>query len=97
MQNFLMLILVLIDLMFIIIFIHIVLSWMQILWVKIKIKFIDSILEPIYKKIKNIIPTTIWPFELAPAIVIVILLFVQIFIANYDPVLFTNYKNLINF
>gem|GEM_PF-2228558 len=31
MQNFLMLILVLIDLMFIIIFIHIVLSWIQIL------------------------------------------------------------------
>lgn len=85
------------DLMIFLVIAHIILSWLNILWVNIKIWFIDSILEPIYTRIKNSIPTNFWPFEFAPAIFILFLIIIQNFIVAYDSSIYINYKQIINF
>jgi uncharacterized protein YggT (Ycf19 family) len=59
--------------------------------------FLANILEPIYKRIKSIIPTNFWPFEFAPFIFMLILAFTQGVIWAYDIDAVEYYKSLINF
>ena len=59
------------------VFVDIILSWLTILWLNIRPMFIASILDPIYEGIKWKIPTTIWPLDFTP---IVILIFMEVFI-----------------
>ena len=49
-------------------------------------------MEPLYKKIKDIIPTTIWPIEFAPIIVYIIIIF---FISFLIQLTWENYIKLI--
>ena len=59
------------------IFADIILSWLTLLWLKMRPMFIASIVDPIYEWIKWKIPTTIWPLDFTP---IVILIFMEVFI-----------------
>lgn len=97
MNYILLVLLIIIDLFKIMIFIHIIFSWLNVIWVKFKIDFIDSILEPIYERIRNTIPTTIWPFDISPVILLLFIFFTQGLIKLYDIETFINYKNIINF
>lgn len=97
MQHILVTILLIIDILKIFIIINIIFSWLKLLWIWIKIDFIDSILDPIYERIKNTIPTTFWPFDLTPAIFFLSLVFFQALINLYDPNAYINYKQMINF
>ena len=54
----------------------VILSWLALAWIK-RPAFVWSVLDPIYEMIKKYIPTTIWPFELTPIIVIFLFLFIK--------------------
>lgn len=97
MNNFLLIIYILADLLYILIILHIIFSWIDIFWFHIKSKFIDSILDPIYDRIKNTIPTNIWVLDFSPLILILILAFIQNLIFLYNPETIIIYKNLTNF
>jgi len=60
----------------ILIIIDIVLSWLTLAWLKIRPKFIADIIDPLYKKVKDYIPTNFWAFELAPIIVYFLIQFI---------------------
>lgn len=97
MENIFFIIFVLLDLVYLMIIIDIILSWMTLFWMNFRIEFIKSILEPIYESIRKIIPTTIWPFELAPLIVIFIIYFLRIFTTSLNPSASQVYQQIINF
>lgn len=74
-----------------ILFIDIILSWLPLLGLNFRPKFISDIMEPIYKIIKDKIPTTIWPIEFAPIIIYIIIIF---FIWVLIQLTWTNYIKL---
>lgn len=90
MENILLAIFIFFRLLYFIILIDIILSWLSLFWLNIRIEFIKSILEPIYESIKKIIPTTIWPFEIAPLILIFIIIFIQWIIIWIDKNILEN-------
>lgn len=63
----------------------VILSWLTLVWLNIRPVFISSILDPIYKKVKNTIPTTIWPLDLTPIVVILIIAVFQSLIVWFFP------------
>ncbi len=73
------------NLISLLIYIDIILSWFSLLWFYIKIKFIRDILDPIYNKIKSIIPTTIWIFDLTRLIVLILIILLQGFLLYLSP------------
>lgn len=97
MTTILIAILLLADILKYIIIIDIILSWLTLFWVNFRPKFIAQIIDPIYKKIKNFIPTTFWPLEFAPIILFIILSFIQALIYSYAPNLVWYYKDLLTF
>ena len=74
-----------------ILFIDIILSWLPLIWLNFRPKFISDIMEPLYKTIKNKIPTTIWPIEFAPIIIYIIIIFLISFLIQLT---WTNYLKL---
>jgi len=74
-----------------ILFIDIILSWLPLIWLNFRPKFISDIMEPIYKLVKDKIPTTIWPIEFAPIIIYIIIIF---FIWVLIQLTWTNYIKL---
>ncbi len=96
-EKILLVVLVLTTLIYYIVLIDIILSWLSLFWLNLRINFFKSILDPIYDRIKNTIPTTIWPFELAPIILIFALFLVQLLINAYDSSIYSNYRQLIPF
>lgn len=78
-------IIILIDLIYYIIIIDIILSWLSLSWKNFRIKFINSILDPIYEKIRNNIPTSIWPFEFTPIILVLFLIIIKSIVLYISP------------
>jgi uncharacterized protein YggT (Ycf19 family) len=75
-----------------ILFLDIILSWLTIFWIKFRPQFVSDIMEPIYKFVKNKIPTTIWPMDFTPIfIIIAIFLLTSLFL----PLTGENYQKLI--
>lgn len=77
-----------------ILFIDIILSWLPLFWINFRPKFISDIMDPIYKKIKNTIPTSIWSVDFSPIIIILIIGFL---ISILLPLTGNNYYILIKF
>lgn len=63
----------------------VILSWLTLFWLNIRPVFISSILDPIYLRVKNTIPTTIWPLDLTPIVVILIISVIQSLIVWFFP------------
>lgn len=78
-------IIILLEIVSYLILADIILSWLQMLWLKIRINFISSILEPIYSFIRKYIPTSLWPIDFTPMIVIFALLFLKWLIIWFFP------------
>ena len=76
-----------------ILFIDIILSWLSLFWVSFRPKIVSDIMDPIYSFIKNKIPTSIWPLDFSPIIIIIAIAFL---IALFLPLCWENYKALIN-
>ena len=70
-------ILIFLEILTYIIFVDIILSWLTLVWVRFRPKFIADILDPFYNFIKNTIPTTIWPIEFSAFILILFIIFIR--------------------
>lgn len=86
-------ILIFFELLLYVIFIDVILSWLILFWLKFRPKFISDIIDPIYNFIKKIIPTTFWPLDLTPIIVIIILMFLRWLIITYNPSVIESLKS----
>jgi len=95
MQLLLTLIIFLEIISYIIIF-DVILSWLTLFWLKIRPKFIADIIDPLYKTVKKIFPTTIWPVDFTPIIIIFVIIFIKWALYLIFPELLTEVNNLIN-
>lgn len=55
----------------------VILSWLMLLGIQFRPKFIADILNPLYKFVQKIIPTRIGAFDLTPIIIILLLSFIR--------------------
>ncbi len=75
---------VLMDLLTWVVIFDVILSWLALAGVK-RPKFVGSILDPMYNAVKKNIPTTVWPFELTPIILIFWFMVVTGIIVTFFP------------
>lgn len=83
------------ELLYWIIIFDVILSWLTLLWLKSRPKFIADIIDPIYKSIKKILPTSIWPIDLTPIVVIIVIIFIKGLLFTIFPELQIEASNLI--
>jgi len=67
------------------IILDIILSWLSLLWLKLRPKFLADIIDPIYNSIKKIIPTTIGPLDFTPIVVYMFIFFITWLIFGLFP------------
>ena len=84
------------DVIFYVIFIDILLSWLTLVWINFKPKIIWDIVDPIYSFINGIIPTTVWPFRFDAFIAIILIYFLQGLLLMFFPWLESHIINLYN-
>lgn len=80
---------------YIIIF-DVVLSWLTLFWLRIRPKFIADIIDPLYETVKKILPTTMWPVDFTPIIVIFTIIFIKWALYLIFPELLIEVNNLMN-
>lgn len=97
MKTILVAILLLSDIIKYFVIFDVILSWLVLFWLKIRPKFVGDIIDPIYNKIRNIIPSSFWPIDFTPIIVIFLLLFIQGLIFSFDPSIKQYYLDITNF
>ena len=76
-------ILLLTDIIKYFIIFDVILSWLILIWLRFRPKFIANIMDPIYKKVKEIIPTTFWMLD-------------QAIIFSFDPSIQQYYFDITN-
>ena len=65
------------DLIYYILFLDIILSWISLSGIQFRPRFISSIMDPIYNFIKKSIPTTFWIIDVTPIIVLLGIFFLK--------------------
>jgi uncharacterized protein YggT (Ycf19 family) len=55
--------------------IDIIFSFLPMIWFNFRPKIIQSITEPLYDLIKNLIPTRVWPLDITGIVIITIIYF----------------------
>lgn len=85
-------IIIFLELIFYIVFIDVILSWLTLFRLNFRPKFIADIIDPIYKFIKSLIPTSFWPLDFTPIILIMFIYFIKWIIVILSPSAF----NIIN-
>ena len=70
-------IVIFLEILSMIVIIDVILSWLTLLWLKARPKFIADIIDPIYEKVKKLIPTIFWPVDFTPIIVILLIWFIK--------------------
>lgn len=85
----LLIILIFLNLIEWVIIVDIILSWAQLLWIRIQINFIKSITNPIYLKIRKYLPTTFWMIDFSPIVIFFIIQIISNIILNLRPSLLT--------
>lgn len=97
MTTILLAILLLTDIIKFIIIIDIILSWLTLFGLNIRPRFVADIIDPIYKSIKNIIPTSFWPIDFTPIIILFLLIFMKWLVYSSDPNIASYYLDITNF
>ena len=69
--------LIFLELIMYIVIIDIVLSWVSLLGFKWRPQFIASVIDPLYTKIKSIIPTSLGPVDFTPIIIFIGITFIK--------------------
>lgn len=75
------------EILTLIVFIDVVVSWLAIFWLNLRPKFVWDILDPIYWFISRHIPTNIWPLRFDAFILLLGLYFLKLLILNFFPLL----------
>ncbi len=73
------------ELLGMIVFIDVILSWLTIFQIQLRPKFISNILDPVYAFIKKNIPTTIWMMDFTPIIILIWISFFQWLLVVFFP------------
>lgn len=73
------------DLLYLIIILDVILSWIMVFWINLRPKMLSDIIDPIYEKIRSIIPTTLWPLDFTPIIVLFAIYFLQWIVVMFFP------------
>ena len=73
------------DLVIYLIIFDIILSWLILLWINFRPKFLRDIIDPIYNFINKLIPTTFWPLRFDALIAIFLIYWLQFLIINFIP------------
>ncbi len=77
---------VFLQILYLLVILDIILSWVSIfMWKNVCPQFLINLLRPIYTFIKKHIPTTFWPFEFTPFIVLIAISFLQHIFLIYFP------------
>lgn len=76
------------------IFADVILSWLVLLWIKFRPKFIYWVLNPIYSNIKKYIPTSIWVIDFTPIVAIMIIILIQNLLLFIFPDIASQIKNI---
>lgn len=71
-MNFTFAMYIFLDLIQYLVFADVILSWIQLLWIKWRPKFLSSIIDPLYEFIKNILPTSVWPIDFTPIVILML-------------------------
>ena len=87
-------IIIFLELLQFIVIADVILSWLAIFWLNLRPQFLKDIIEPLYKKIKSFLPTTIWPIDFTPIVVIIFLWFLEWFLYIIFPELAIEIANL---
>jgi len=95
MNSILLTIIIFLEIISYIVIFDVILSWLTIFGLKFRPKFISDVLDPIYKNIKKILPTTFWPIDLTPIIVIFTIIFIKWAIYIMFPSILIDVNNLI--
>ena len=74
----------------------VILSWLHIFWLKLRPKFVADIIDPLYKNVKNIIPTSFWPLDFTPIIIILLIFFIEWLLIILFPEVTYEINSLIN-
>ncbi len=85
MTTLLLTIVIFLEILEYIVIFDIILSWLILLWIRFRPKFIHEILNPLYKIVQKYIPTRFWAFDFTPIIIILLLAFVRGFIIMSAP------------
>ena len=78
-------IIIFLDIIQYIVFFDVILSWLTLLWINFRPKFVWDILNPIYHNIKKILPTSIWPIDFTPIVIILLCSFIKLLIFFIFP------------
>lgn len=86
---------VFLQIIFYIVFIDVILSWLTLFWLNLRPRFIADIIDPIYSKIKKILPTSFWPIDFTPIIIIFIIIFFKWIIYSIEPSIYEQLPNFL--
>lgn len=73
------------DILWLLVFIDVILSWLSIFQINIRPKFLANIMDPIYEFVKKNISTNIGPLDFTPIIVIFWIYFLKMLIIIFFP------------
>lgn len=73
------------DILYVLVFVDVILSWLLIFNINLKPKFLSDIMRPMYQNIKKLFPTTFGPFDFTPIIIILIITFLKWLIVVFFP------------
>lgn len=93
---FLLAIIILLEIISYIVILDVILSWLILLWIRFRPKFVADIIDPLYKNVRKYIPTSIWPLDFTPIVIILLLMFIKGAIFILFPELQIEFNNLIN-
>lgn len=85
MENIIFWIFIFLEILYILVIIDVILSWITMIWLNIRPRFLADLINPIYIFVKKIIPTTIWPFDFTPIIILFWISFLKWLIIIFFP------------
>ncbi|MFK7780648.1 MAG: YggT family protein [Candidatus Gracilibacteria bacterium] len=95
-MTFLLTIIILLEIISYIVIFDVILSWLTLLGLKFRPKFIADIIDPLYINVKKYIPTSIGPLDFTPIVIILLLMFIKIVLFYAFPGLQIEFNSLIN-
>jgi len=69
--------LIFLELITYIVIFDIILSWLSLVWLKWRPDFVAHIIDPLYGKIRSILPTSLWPVDFTPIIIFIGITFIK--------------------
>ncbi len=89
-------IIILLEILSYFVIFDVILSWLILLWIKFRPKFVADIIDPLYRNVRKFIPTSIWPLDFTPIVIILLLMFIKGALFILFPELQIEFNNLIS-